>query len=144
MWESSVGTQSGKKIKLEKFLYQPNKRTILICVCGRYQNCRQNRKHEFDWEYPDERRWSEEPTSFLNHVYLGCTQTECTTSNDIVTSYRDMFESRVSAGAKGKLPTRASRKPDAEIISSWSYDMEGHAKKCVEIYCELSNKTTQQ
>ena len=29
-------------------------------------------------------------------------------------------------------------------ISSWSYDMEEHAKKCVERYCELANKTTQQ
>ena len=29
-------------------------------------------------------------------------------------------------------------------ISSWSYDMEGHAKKCVERYCEMRNKTTQQ
>ena len=29
-------------------------------------------------------------------------------------------------------------------ISSWSYDMEGHAKKCVKQYCELANKTTQQ
>ena len=29
-------------------------------------------------------------------------------------------------------------------ISSWSCDMEGHAKKCVERYCELANKTTQQ
>ena len=29
-------------------------------------------------------------------------------------------------------------------ISSLSYDMEGHAKKCVERYCELANKTTQQ
>ena len=28
--------------------------------------------------------------------------------------------------------------------SSWSYDVEGHAKKCVERYCELANKTTQQ
>ena len=27
---------------------------------------------------------------------------------------------------------------------SWSCDMEGHAKKCVERYCELANKTTQQ
>ena len=26
----------------------------------------------------------------------------------------------------------------------WSYDMEGHAKKCVERYCEFANKTTQQ
>ena len=29
-------------------------------------------------------------------------------------------------------------------VSSWSYDVEGHAKKCVERYCELTNKTTQQ
>ena len=29
-------------------------------------------------------------------------------------------------------------------ISSWSYDMEDHAKKCVERYCELANRTTQQ
>ena len=29
-------------------------------------------------------------------------------------------------------------------ISSWFYDMEGHAKKCVERYCKLANKTTQQ
>ena len=55
-----------------------------------------------------------------------------------------MFESRISAGAKEKLSTRAPRKPDAETISSWFYDMEGHAKKCVERYCELANKTTQQ
>ena len=27
---------------------------------------------------------------------------------------------------------------------SWSYDMEGHAKKCVERYCEQTNKTYQQ
>ena len=35
------------------------------------------------------------------------------------------------------------RETDADI-SSWSYDMEGHAKKCVERYCELANRTTQQ
>ena len=55
-----------------------------------------------------------------------------------------MFESRISAGAKLKLPTRVSGKPDAETICSWSEDMEGHAKNCVERCCELSKKTTQQ
>ena len=30
------------------------------------------------------------------------------------------------------------------FISSWSYDMEGHAKNCVERYCELANRTTQK
>ena len=29
-------------------------------------------------------------------------------------------------------------------ISSWPYEKEGHAKKCVERYCDLANTTTQQ
>ena len=64
-----------------------------------------------------------EQTSFLDHVCLVCTQRECTISNDIVTNCRDMFESRISAGDKEKLLARAWEKPDAEIKSSWSYDM---------------------
>ena len=52
-----------------------------------------------------------------------------------------MSESRISAGAKEKL--LCSGKLDADI-SSWSYDMQGHAQKRVERYCELANKTTQQ
>ena len=80
-----------------------------------------------------------ERTSFLDHVYLGCTQRQCEISKDIVDNYRTMFESRISAGAIEKLPCSENLK-----ISSWSYDMEGHANKCVERYCELANKTTQQ
>ena len=45
-----------------------------------------------------------EPTSFLDHVYLGCTQRQCEISTDIVDNYRAMFESRISAGATEKLP----------------------------------------
>ena len=58
---------------------------------------------------------------------------------DIVDNYRTMFESRISAGGVEKLPFSQNIR-----ISSWSYDMVGHAKKCVERYCELANKTTQQ
>ena len=50
-----------------------------------------------------------------------------------------MFESRISAGATEKLPYSENL-----CISSWSYDMAGHAENCVERYCELANKTTQQ
>ena len=80
-----------------------------------------------------------EPTSFLDHVYLDCTQRQCEISKDIVDNYRTMFESRISAGATEKSPCS-----EPMNISSWSYDMEGHAKKCVERYCELANRTTQQ
>ena len=34
-----------------------------------------------------------EPTSFLDHVYLGCTQRQCEISKDIVDNCRTMFES---------------------------------------------------
>ena len=49
-----------------------------------------------------------------------------------------MFESRISLGRAEKLPC-----PQNLRIFSWSYDMAGHAK-CVERFCELANKTTQQ
>ena len=44
-----------------------------------------------------------EPTSFLDHVYLGCTQRQCETSKDTVDKYRTMFESRSSAERTEKL-----------------------------------------
>ena len=44
-----------------------------------------------------------EPTSFLDHVYLECTQRQCEISKDIVDNYRAMFESRISAGRTEKL-----------------------------------------
>ena len=75
----------------------------------------------------------------LDRVYLGCTQRKCEISKDIVDNHRTMFESRISAGRLEKLPFRQNLR-----ISSWSHDMAGHAKKCVERYCELAKKTTQQ
>ena len=34
----------------------------------------------------------DEPTSFLDHVYLGCTQCECKPNESIIKEYREMFE----------------------------------------------------
>ena len=79
------------------------------------------------------------PTSSLYHENLGCTQRQSEISKNTVVNYRTMFESRISAGGVEKLPF-----PQNLRISSWSYDMAGHAKKCVERYCELANKTIQQ
>ena len=82
-----------------------------------------------------------EPTSFLDHVYLACIQRECQTSKDIVDNERNMFESKIFARAEEKLPFSEKRSAN---ISAWSYDVEGHAQKCVERYCELANRTSQQ
>ena len=91
------------------------------------------------WKVLNKEVDSREPTFFLGQVYLGCTQRQCEMSKDVVDNYRAMFESRISAGGVEKLPF-----PQNLSISSWSCDMEGHAKKCVERYCELANRTTQQ
>ena len=45
-----------------------------------------------------------EPTSFLDDVYLGCTQRQCEISKGIVDNYRTMFESRISAVRTEKVP----------------------------------------
>ena len=89
------------------------------------------------WKVPSKQGDLGEPTSFLDHVYLGCTQRQCEISKDIVDNYRAMFESRISAGTTEKLRCSENLR-----ISSWSYDMEGHAKKCGERCCELVNKTS--
>ena len=117
----------------------PWKKIILICVCGWHKIG--GKKHNIDpmWKVLNKEVDLGEPTAFLDHVYLGCTQRQCQTSKDTVDNYRTMFESRISAGATDKLPCSENL-----CISSWSYDLEDHAKKCVERYCELANKTTQK
>ena len=46
----------------------------------------------------------DEPTSCLDHVYLGCTQRARKPNEIIVEQHTKMFESRIPAGATEKLP----------------------------------------
>ena len=39
-----------------------------------------------------------EPTSFFDHVYLGCSQRECQISKDFAYNFKGMFESKISVG----------------------------------------------
>ena len=90
-----------------------------IKLAGKKQN------HDPMWKILNKEVDLGEPTSLLDHVYLGCTQRQCQTNKDIVDNYRTMFESRISARGAEKLPF-----PQNLRISSWSYDMAGHANKC--------------
>ena len=109
-----------------------------LCMCGRHKTGLRETNLDPMWKVLNKVDLGE-PTSFLDHVYLGCTQRQCEISKDIVDNYRTMFESRISAGGVEKLPF-----PQNLPISSWSDDMAGHAKKCVERYSELAKKTIQQ
>ena len=82
-----------------------------------------------------------EPTSFFDHVYLGCTQRECGNGQRYCRQLQKYVRIQNFRRSNKKIP--GSGKPDANI-STRSFDMEGHAKKCVERYCELADNTTQQ
>ena len=45
----------------------------------------------------------DEPTSFLDHVYLGCTQRECKPNETIIEQYENMFESRIFCWSNRKI-----------------------------------------
>ena len=81
-----------------------------------------------------------EPTSFLDHVYMGCTQHERKSNENVVCQHREMFESRISGAAIEKLPgwenltQKQYRGP-----TTWK-DMRKNVLKD----CELANKKTEQ
>ena len=59
----------------------------------------------------------------------------------MIEQHTKMSEPRIFAGATEKLP--GWEKPHAKTVA-WSYDMEGHARQCVERYCELAHKKMEQ
>ena len=138
-FEKIFETWMGENSKLGMSLCSSKKRIFLSVYVNDIKLA--GKKHNLDpmWKVLNKEVDLGEPTSFLDHVYLGCSQRQCEISKDIVDNHRAMFESRISAGGLEKLLF-----PQNIRISSWSYDMAGHAKKCVERYCELANKTTQQ
>ena len=60
----------------------------------------------------------DEYTSFLDHVYSGCTQRECKPNETIFEEHTKMFESRISAGATEKftLVRKISRKNSCLVL----------------------------
>ena len=87
-WECLV---VGRKFKL----------FLSVCVDDIKQNGRKEAEFSSHAEEIDEICFVdiEEPTSFLEHVYLGCTQRECKPNEKIIGQYNKMFESRISAEA---------------------------------------------
>ena len=72
----------------------------------------------------------DEPTSFLDHVSLGCTQRVCKVNENVFDQYRENFKSPISATATGKnLTPKQLRGP-----TTWK-DM---------LNCELANTKTEQ
>ena len=81
-----------------------------------------------------------EPTSFLDHVNLGCTQRECKPNEIITDEYRNCSKRDFLLE---QLKNCEGGRNLAQKTVAWSYVMEGHAKKCVEKNCDLAKKKRQ-
>ena len=90
--ESSCGKTDGKKFQIGNAC-SLTERKDYSCLCTRTISKWQERNEM--WIQCG--KYSQEPTSFLDHVYLGCTQRECKTNKDFLDNYRDLFESRMPA-----------------------------------------------
>ena len=100
------------------------------------------KKHNIDpmWKVLNKEVDLGEPTSFLLGSRIsGMYSKTNERRKDIVDNLQNHVRIANFRGRSRELPF-----PQKLRISSWSYDMEGDTKKCVERYCELANKTTQQ
>ena len=90
----------GKKFQTGNVFCQPSKRFILTSVVDDIKLAGKTENMEPTWKILMKDIDLGEPKSFLDHVFWRCNPRECQISKDIVANCRDMFESRISAGAK--------------------------------------------
>ena len=123
--------------KLGMLICEQRKRTILVCVRGRHKISWKKQNIEPMWKVLMKQVDLGAPTSFLN-MFIWSALNENAKRAKIL---RKITEICLNPGSLQKLP--CSGKPDADI-RTWFHDMEGNAKKCVKLYCELADKNTQQ
>ena len=116
--------------------------TMLVGVRGWYQYGRKEAECSFNVE---ENWWKTLTLKNQHHFLITFTwdalNGKANQTRKTIGQHNKMFESRISAGATEKLPGWDQLRAKT---SAWSYDMEGHARKCVERYRELANKKTEQ
>ena len=136
----------GKVPNWECLFVNREKRTIFVCIRGRVKTGWKETKYQSDVENHHERRWCWENQHHSLTMFIWVVLNENVKLAKILwTITKTCSNPGFLLGSVEKLSeTRASGKLDANTISSWSHDMEGHAKKCVERNCELALKTTDQ
>ena len=80
----------GKSAKLGMLIRAQKTKVILIGLCGWHQNCRKKQNLGPMWKKLMKNIDIEEPTTFLDHVYLGCTQRECKPNEKIIGQQQDV------------------------------------------------------
>ena len=97
--ESFIRTQSEKVPNWECFFVNREKGIFLSVYVDDMKLARKKQNIDHMWKVLMRHVDLGEPTSFLDHDYLGCSQRDCATNHNVVDNSRSMYESRISAGA---------------------------------------------
>ena len=139
IWENLFETWLGENSKLGMSLCTSWKRIILICVCGWHKIGWKETNSWSDVESTQQRSRFGRTNIFPWSCILGMHSKTMPNKQ----RYCGQLQNHVRI-ANFRGGSREIAFPQNLRISSWSFDIAGHAKKCVERYCELANKTTQQ
>ena len=94
IFKSSIGTRLGKGFNWECSSVNRARGLFLSVYVDDIKLAGKTENIEPTWKILMKDVDLGEPTSFLDHVYLGGTQRQCEISKDIVDNYRTMFECR--------------------------------------------------
>ena len=140
IWENLIEIRLGEGFQLGMLIRTKWKRVILICVCGWHKIGWKETKYWSDVETTQERSRFWRTNIFLGSCILGLHSTTMRNKQ----RYCGQLQNHVWIQNFRRRNWKITIPSENLRISSWSNDMAGHAKKCVERYCELANKTTQQ
>ena len=133
-----------KRTELGMSLCSSKTRIILIGIRGWYQNGWKEAENGSHVEDIGDKRWyrrilESQHLSWIMYIWDALNVKANQTRKLILRSTEKMFESRISAGATGNY-WREENLTQRRVRGRWK-DM---LKKCVERYCELANKKTEQ
>ena len=138
MKKSSIGTRMGEKYRLGNvclFVEYKDYSYRYTWMTSKKSGKKQNMAPV--WKKLMKNVDLDEPTSFLDHVHLGCTQRECKSNENIIeenkkcSSHEFLLKQMTILPGWEKLHAKTVARP---------YDIEDLVKKCV----ELANKKTEQ
>ena len=81
----------------------------------------------------------EYPTTWLDQVFVGCTQRETEVHQHAVQAKADLFGRITTTQVTSEERTEVTI--SSQSITAWSHDMQGHTEKCVDKNCELAGKS---
>ena len=138
---SSIGTWMGKRTYLGMFVCSSKTMIIFISTRGWHQNGCKEAECGSHVEEIDGKRWSWR-TSFISWpCLLRMHSTGMQTKRENYWTVQQDVWVTYFCWSNRKL--RVWQKPHAQTVA-WSYDMDGHARKCAERYSELANKKVKQ